>query len=437
MQIDAEEARWRQFLTDSFVGRAKGVLHLGAHRGQEAAAYAAAGKPVVWVEAQPKMHARLSERIAAHADQRALCALLDEVDGRQRSLKISNNDDGVSSSLFAFGPYAQGERSLWPALDLHMVRELTLTGVTLDTLLQSNELTAQQHDHWVVDVQGAELLVLRGARKSLESCRSLVVEVSLVAVYDGAVLWPELSAWLRTQGFEPAWQPARPHDDVLFVRSSALDAVRAEFHSDHYLRHNARRLEHLASLALPLEGKRVLEVGAGIGDHTSFYVDRGCTVLSTEGRAENLLLLQRRWASTPAVTVRALDMDAPKTLGETHFDVVHCYGLLYHLRDPAGAIRFLAAHTDLLLLETCLAPDDQGDLNLVDEPAHVASQALHGTGCRPTQAWVTSLLASCFDDVSVPWSQPRHPEFDRQHALSTGGLFRRVFVARSSRVRPH
>jgi FkbM family methyltransferase len=437
MQLDADEARWRQFLTDAFLRQAQGVLHLGAHRGQEAPAYAAAGKTVVWVEAQPEMHARLAGKLAEFSGQRALCALLDEADGRQRTLKISNNDEGVSSSLFAFGPYAQGERSLWPALDLHMVRELTLTAVTLDTLLQANGVDAQRHDHWVVDVQGAELLVLRGARQSLASCRSLVVEVSQVPVYDGAVLWPELAEWLRGQGFEPAWQPARPHDDVLFVRRSVLDAVRAEFHSDHYLRHNARRLEHLASLALPLEGKRVLEVGAGIGDHTSFYVDRGCTVLTTEGRAENLMLLQRRWTDTPAVTVRALDMDAPLPLNEGVFDLIHCYGLLYHLRDPAGAIRFMAAHTDLLLLETCLAPDDRGDVNLVDEPAHVASQALHGTGCRPTQAWVTNLLATCFDEVSVPWSQPCHPEFDRQHAIATGGLFRRVFVARSSRVRPH
>jgi hypothetical protein len=30
------------------------------------------------------------------------------------------------------------------------------------------------------------------------------------------------------------------------------------FHSDHYLRHNARRLEHLATLNISVSGKRVL-----------------------------------------------------------------------------------------------------------------------------------------------------------------------------------
>lgn len=54
------------------------------------------------------------------------------------------------------------------------------------------------------------------------------------------------------------------------------------FHSIFYLRHNARRQEHLATLGLDLGNKSVLEVGAGIGDHTQFFLDRGCKVLCTE-----------------------------------------------------------------------------------------------------------------------------------------------------------
>ncbi len=45
----------------------------------------------------------------------------------------------------------------------------------------------------------------------------------------------------------------------------------ASFATDDYRRHNSRRLEHLATLGLDLAGRKVLEVGAGIGDHTSFF----------------------------------------------------------------------------------------------------------------------------------------------------------------------
>ena len=69
------------------------------------------------------------------------------------------------------------------------------------------------------------------------------------------------------------------------VRSDSTEDVEGTFHSWHYLRHNARRLEHLASLQIPIRGKSVLEIGAGIGDHSSYYLDRGCTVTSrTRGR---------------------------------------------------------------------------------------------------------------------------------------------------------
>src|SRR5262245_46388403 len=70
---------------------------------------------------------------------------------------------------------------------------------------------------------------------------------------------------------------------------------RHAFHSFHYLRHNARRLEHLASLGIPVAGSRVLEVGAGMGDHSHFFFDRGCAVTITEARPELLARLRETY----------------------------------------------------------------------------------------------------------------------------------------------
>jgi len=68
---------------------------------------------------------------------------------------------------------------------------------------------------------------------------------------------------------------------------AAMEAALEDFHSVSYLRHNARRLEHLASLNLDISGRSVLELGAGVGDHTTFFLDRGCTVTCVKPRAEN------------------------------------------------------------------------------------------------------------------------------------------------------
>src|SRR5438045_3527021 len=56
------------------------------------------------------------------------------------------------------------------------------------------------------------------------------------------------------------------------------------FHSWHYLRHTSRRLEHLASLSIPIFNTSVLEAGAGVGDHSHYYLDRGCQITITEAR---------------------------------------------------------------------------------------------------------------------------------------------------------
>ncbi|MBW4520926.1 MAG: class I SAM-dependent methyltransferase [Scytolyngbya sp. HA4215-MV1] len=183
----------------------------------------------------------------------------------------------------------------------------------------------------------------------------------------------------------------------------------ATFHADPYIRHNQRRQEHLASLNLEIAGKRILELGAGIGDHTSFFLDRDCPIVVTEGRPENLTLLRSRFPDLP---IRALDMDNPDPNFDEQFDVVYCYGLLYHLEKPAEAIAYMAQHCqDMLLLETCVSYGEEETVNLCIEPAESATQSLSGQGCRPTRKWIYNQLKQHFDFVYLPITQPNHVEF--------------------------
>lgn len=198
--------------------KASGILHLGAHTGQEREIYRELGKPVIWVEANPKVFPVLQSNIASMPSQSAHCALLGDVDGREQTFHISNNFDGVSSSIYPFGEHAVGEKSLWPKLDLQMVTTLTLPMVRLDTLLAANHVDMAAHDFWVLDLQGAELKALAGAKNSLQHCRYLLAEVSEKEVYQGGPLYADLKRFLVDQGFSPAWEPHLPHDDVLFVK---------------------------------------------------------------------------------------------------------------------------------------------------------------------------------------------------------------------------
>jgi len=174
----------------------------------------------------------------------------------------------------------------------------------------------------------------------------------------------------------------------------------------------------------------VLEVGAGIGDHTHYYIDRGCAITITEAREANLASLRRRY---PHLDVESLDMDSPHPIASGPFDVIHCYGLLYHLGKPAEALTFLGENTTkMLFLETCVSFGESEEINLISEPQSDLTQAYSATGCRPTRSWVFNRLRALFAYVYVPTTQPCHAEFPldwsnmKEH---TARLQRAVFIA--------
>ncbi len=202
------------------------------------------------------------------------------------------------------------------------------------------------------------------------------------------------------------------------------------FHSNGYMRHNARRLEHLASLRIPVTHRSVLEVGAGIGDHSSYFIDRGCKITITDARKENLQYLRHRY---PSCDIQFLDMDNPTSIEGSPFDVVYCYGLLYHLAKPAEALMFLSQNSKrMLFLETCVSFGDSEEINLTREPQTNPTQAHSGTGCRPTRAWIFKKLQGLFPYVYLPITQPNHEEFPiewnapEKHMAS---LQRSIFIA--------
>lgn len=197
------------------------LVHVGAHLGQERHRYEALGyRQVLWIEGSQSVHDRLAQSLAQHVAERAakglpavehrsVCALLTDREGDEAALREFSND-GMSSSIFAA---TDTLKARWP--ELHETGRLQPTRTrTLDALL--DELHFGGVDTLVVDVQGAELLVLRGASGTLSTVKAVVSEVSTQPLYAGGVLYPELAAFLQSHGFVPMSVPRR-HGDMLFV----------------------------------------------------------------------------------------------------------------------------------------------------------------------------------------------------------------------------
>ncbi len=199
------------------------------------------------------------------------------------------------------------------------------------------------------------------------------------------------------------------------------------FHTDNARAINRARQAHLGSLGLDLSNKKVLEVGAGIGLHTPFFLERGCEVVVSDGNLENVGEIRRRH---PQLRVEHVDMEGDgdlSYLGE--FDLVYCYGLLYHLANPERAIERLSkVCRGQLLLETCVAQTELEDINYLRDFVS-NNQAVSGIGCRPSRSWLLARLNKYFGHGYITSSQPDHMDFpiDWDYPM-TNLLYRAVFV---------
>lgn len=194
-----------------------GVFHLGAHRGEEAPIYEWFGKKVIWVEANPIIFEDLKDNLVKYKYQKAYQALLYSKDNEKIDFYLSNNDY-ASSSIFEFGELSVGIKSLWSNKNLKHTLKKKLTTTTIDTLVSKYSIDIQKHNYWVMDLQGAELLALNGAYKSLNLCKYIYIEVSDGLVYKNGAQWKDIKDFLEKKNFRAASELDHNHSNILFTR---------------------------------------------------------------------------------------------------------------------------------------------------------------------------------------------------------------------------
>ena len=110
-----------------------------------------------------------------------------------------------------------------------------------------------------------------------------------------------------------------------------------------------RQLENLAALF------SALDAGCGIGFFAQILHEFGLEVAAFDGRVGNVEEARRRF---PGIRFDVGDIESPQIRALGRFDLVVCFGLLYHLENPFLAIRNLRALTGrALLLESMCFPD--------------------------------------------------------------------------------
>lgn len=189
-----------------------GILHVGAHEGQEGVIYDAAGiRNIVWVEGNPDMYKKLC--INRPGDINIL-ALVSDIDGEEVEFKISNNE-GQSSSILDFGTHTIQHPSV------KFIDSKKLRTTTIHRLSQVFPSVFPTLDFLAMDIQGMELRALKGMSTLLGQFQWIYLEVNRQEVYKECALVQEVDQYLDQFGFtrvETKWVGG--WGDGFYVRKS-------------------------------------------------------------------------------------------------------------------------------------------------------------------------------------------------------------------------
>lgn len=180
-------------LIDRFELKITGVVHVGAHTGEEAFDYhEAVSGPVWWIEGNPDIIDTLRRNVEPYG-QNVVCALVYDCDDADVAFHVTNYNS-LSSSVFEFGTH----RKVSP--DVYFVETKTLRGYTLDTIAAVHGIEGCNFLN--MDLQGAELLALMGGQKLLDRIDYVFCEINVDELYKGCARLPELDEFLGRRGFE-------------------------------------------------------------------------------------------------------------------------------------------------------------------------------------------------------------------------------------------
>ncbi len=192
-----------------------GVLHVGAHLGEEASDYEKFGwTPVIWVEAQPALVKKLNSKLDT-SKHKVIEAAIWEEGGVDLKLHVASNSQ--STSLLNFGTHAES----YP--DITFVSEIDVNTKRLDAIIEPDEMP----NFINLDIQGVELPAIKSLGKLLLSVDYIYTEVNKKQVYEGCTLVTDLDDYLLVNGFKRAttrWYLKQGWGDALYIRNPTLQS---------------------------------------------------------------------------------------------------------------------------------------------------------------------------------------------------------------------
>lgn len=180
---------------DAFLRRVSGVIHVGANAGQEREIYAGHNLDVVWIEPIPEVFSELKANLKKFPRQQAYRYLITDRDDEEYTFHIANNQ-GQSSSILELDLH----KDIWA--EIHYEKAILLKSITLSSLVRAEKIKINKYDALIMDTQGTELLVLKGAEGLLSRFKYIKTEAADFEVYKGCCRVEDIADFLGKRGFK-------------------------------------------------------------------------------------------------------------------------------------------------------------------------------------------------------------------------------------------
>ena len=192
-----------------------------------------------------------------------------------------------------------------------------------------------------------------------------------------------------------------------------MDRKEWVFDMEHAQRLTRARQEFLKRVLPELIGrlaiKTALDLGCGVGYFSNFLKNQGLKVVAVDGREDNVQEAKTRF---PTITFYCMNVEDTSIVELGSFDLVLCFGLLYHLENPFQAVRnFFSLTGKLLLIESVFVPDSMPRLLLRDE-GRDRDQGLNYVAFYPTESAIVKMCYRAGFPFVYRFSQlPEHEDF--------------------------
>lgn len=195
----------------------KGIIHIGAHEGQEVNTYKSWGVDnILYIEANPKVFAKLQKNLVSFPDVKIACCAISNQNG-EITLNITSSDQ--SSSILSLKIH----QKIYPTITEE--EQIIVPSKTLDFLLKEMALNSTNFNILNIDIQGAELLAFQGSIETLKYIDAINTEVNYQELYEGCALIWELDEFLENHGFKRVLTTTPYHSswgDAFYVKEKFI-----------------------------------------------------------------------------------------------------------------------------------------------------------------------------------------------------------------------